>query len=101
MSCFRIWPVLIRTTRWTSRKADFCFSIDVLTHAFEAYARMASDFTGWVWLLKLQECVDYLPSAYENGRKIQKPATAWSHGILYGRYGVANAFLGLNHFACA
>lgn len=71
---------------------------DALSHAMEAVASIvASDYTNALALHAIKLLVEYLPTAFEKGRKDIKAREKVANGATMAGIAFANAFLGLCH----
>ena len=72
--------------------------IDVVTHAFEAYASvMATDYTDSLALGALKNVFEYLPRAYDNGPNDPLSREKMANAATMAGMAFANAFLGVCH----
>ena len=73
-------------------------SLDVLTHALEAYVSvMASDYTDGLALQAIGMVFEYLPRAYKNGATDTVAREKMHNASCIAGMAFTNAFLGLNH----
>ena len=72
-------------------------SVDVLTHALEAYASvMATDYTDGLALKAMKNVFEYLPTCYNDGTNVEARSKMADASCMAGM-AFANAFLGVCH----